>query len=146
MNEKSCLNLINFMAKTKHLNIVLVLVFLFIGLNFASGNNKHFYKPMYGDGSTEINSGTSNDYKLFQNYPNPFNPATKISYKINIEGYVVLQVYNLVGQVIKVLVSETQTPGRYEVEFDGSELTSGVYLYKLQINGFTSVKRMTLLK
>jgi len=59
---------------------------------------------------------------------------------------VVLQVYNLVGQVIKVLVSEVQAPGRYEVEFDGSEMTSGVYLYKLQINGFTSVKRMTLLK
>jgi hypothetical protein len=134
------------MTNIKHLNIVFVLVFLFIGINLASGNNKHFYKPVYGDGGSKITNGTSTDYKLFQNYPNPFNPTTKISYKINNEGQVTLQIYNLVGQVIKVLVSEYQSPGRYEVEFDGSELTSGVYLYKLQINGFTSVKRMTLLK
>lgn len=134
------------MAKTKYFNIAFVLVFLFIGINFASGNNKHFYNPVNrGDGS-EIKVGTSSDYKLYQNYPNPFNPTTKISYKINYEGKVTLQVYNLVGQVIKVLVSEVQSPGQYEVEFDGSEMTSGVYLYKLQINGFTSVKRMTLLK
>jgi hypothetical protein len=134
------------MMKAKYLNIVYVLVFLFIGFNYASGSNKHFYNPINGDGGSDITIGSANDYKLFQNYPNPFNPTTKISYKINVEGMVVLQVYNLVGQVIKVLVSETQSPGRYEVEFDGSELTSGVYLYKLQINGFTSVKRMTLLK
>ncbi len=131
--------------KTKYFNIVFVLVFLFIGYNFATGNNKHFYNPINGD-DTETSIGTANDYKLYQNYPNPFNPTTKISYRINYEGQVTLQVYNLVGQVIKVLVSEVQTPGRYEVEFDGSELTSGVYLYKLQINGFTSVKKMTLLK
>lgn len=133
------------MMKTKYINIVFVLVFLFIGYNFATGNNKHFYNPINGDG-TETSIGTANDYKLYQNYPNPFNPTTKISYRINYEGQVTLQVYNLVGQVIKVLVSEVQSPGSYEVEFDGSELTSGVYLYKLQINGFTSVKRMTLLK
>jgi len=134
------------MIKVKYFNIVFVLVFLFIGFNYASGNNKHFFNPINGDGGSDITIGTANDYKLYQNYPNPFNPTTKISYKINIEGMVVLQVYNLVGQVIKVLVSEVQAPGRYEVEFDGSEMTSGVYLYKLQINGYTSVKRMTLLK
>jgi hypothetical protein len=134
------------MMKTKYFNIAFVLVFLFIGMNFASGNNKHFYNPVDGGKISGNTQGTSNDYKLFQNYPNPFNPTTKLSYTINIEGTVTLQVYNLVGQVIKVLVSEVQSPGHYEVEFDGSELTSGVYLYKLQINGFTSVKRMTLLK
>jgi hypothetical protein len=134
------------MAKTKYFNIAFVLVFLFIGFNYASGNNKHFYNPISGGNGSEITKGSANDYKLYQNYPNPFNPTTKISYRINYEGQVTLQVYNLVGQVIKVLVSEFQSPGQYEVEFDGSELTSGVYLYKLQINGFTSVKRMTLLK
>ena len=134
------------MMKAKYFNIAFVLVFLFIGFNYASGNNKHFYIPINGSDGSEITIGSANDYKLYQNYPNPFNPTTKISYRINYEGQVTLQVYNLVGQVIKVLVSEVQTPGRYEVEFDGSEMTSGVYLYKLQINGFTSVKRMTLLK
>jgi hypothetical protein len=134
------------MMKIKFLNIVFVLVLLFAGLTTVSGNNKHFYN-MGNSGDGKITSaGNADDYKLYQNFPNPFNPVTKISYRINYEGYVTLQVYNLVGQVIRTLVSETQSPGKYEVEFDASEFTSGVYLYKLQVNGFTSVKRMTLLK
>lgn len=127
------------------INIVVVLVFLFIGINQSSGNNKHFYINEGGNGGEKA-SVNNDDYRLYQNYPNPFNPITRISYKINKEGFVSLHVFNLVGQVIKVLVSEEQTPGRYEVEFDALDLPSGVYLYKLQINGFSSVKRMTLLK
>jgi hypothetical protein len=88
----------------------------------------------------------SDDYKLFQNFPNPFNPATIISYKINQSGFVTLKVYNLVGQVVKVLVNENQESGTYSKQFDASELSAGIYLYKLQINSFTSVKRMTLIK
>lgn len=126
------------------LNTVLVVVFLFTGFIFASGNNKHLYSGNSGNNYVEI--GNPDDYKLYQNYPNPFNPVTTIGYTIKKEGHVHLQVYNLVGQVIKVLVSEYQTPGTYEVEFDASELTTGVYLYKLQINGFSSVKRMTVIK
>ena len=128
------------------INISIVLMFLFIGINTSSGNNKHFYisdKGGNGGGSTSVNN---DDYRLYQNYPNPFNPVTRISYQINKEGFVSLHVYNLVGQIIKVLISEDQQPGRYEVEFDATDLPTGVYLYKLQINGFTSVKRMTLLK
>jgi hypothetical protein len=126
------------------LNIILILVFLFAGLNIYAGNNKHFYNDP-SDGSKSSNTLTD-DYKLYQNYPNPFNPTTNISYKINKEGFVSLKVYNLVGQVIKVLVSEYQKQGTYEVEFDAGNLSTGVYLYKLQINDFTSVKRMTLLR
>jgi hypothetical protein len=125
--------------------MVVVLMFLFTGVKMSSGNNKHFYINEGGNGG-ENTSINNDDYRLFQNYPNPFNPVTRISYKINKEGFVSLHVYNLVGQVIKVLVSEDQMPGRYEVEFDATDLPTGVYLYKLQINGFSSVKRMTLLK
>lgn len=129
------------------LHFVFVLVFLFTGMVTVNGNNKHFYESENGAGLIDgDNKPISDDYKLNQNFPNPFNPSTKISYKINIEGKVTLQVFNLVGQVVEVLVNEFQKPGRYEVEFDAGNLPSGVYLYKLQINDFTSVKRMTLLR
>ena len=126
------------------LNINLV-VFLIAVSQLSFGNNKHFYGDIDGNGFS-ASSAPSDDYKLYQNFPNPFNPSTKISYKINKEGFVSLQVFNLVGQVVRTLVNETLQPGRYEVEFDAQELPSGVYLYKLSINGFTSVKRMTLLR
>ena len=127
-------------------NIAIVLVFLITVINsFADDNNKHFNKSSDGIGSG-ISSINSDDYKLYQNFPNPFNPVTKLSYKIDVKGHVTLRVYNLVGQVVRVMVNEVQEPGKYEVEFDASDLSTGVYLYKLQINDFTSVKRMTLLK
>jgi len=91
-------------------------------------------------------SANPDDYKLYQNFPNPFNPATIINYKINQSGFVTLKVYNLVGQIVKVLVSENQESGTYSKQFDASELSAGIYLYKLQVNSFTSVKRMTLIK
>jgi hypothetical protein len=125
-------------------NTILILAMIILtSINSFADNNKHFDKPLDGIGS---GVSFSDDYKLFQNFPNPFNPVTKLSYKINKEGVVTLKVYNLVGQVLKVLVSEYQKPGRYEVAFDGSEFSTGIYLYKLQVNDFTSVKRMTLLK
>lgn len=92
------------------------------------------------------NTGPSDDYKLFQNFPNPFNPATIISYKLDREGFVSLSVFNLVGQEVATLVREYQESGTYSKQFDASNLAAGVYLYKLQVNGFTSVKRMTLIK
>ena len=127
-------------------NIAIVLVFLITVINsFADDNNKHFNKSSDGIGSG-VSSINSDDYKLYQNFPNPFNPITKLSYKIDVKGHVTLRVYNLVGQVVRVMVNEVQDPGKYEVEFNASDLSTGVYLYKLQINDFTSVKRMTLLK
>ena len=129
------------------INIVFVLVFLisFINVYADNANNKHFNNPTDGIGSG-ISSIISDDYKLYQNFPNPFNPVTKISYKIDREGYVSLKVYNLVGQVIRVMVDESQEPGKYSVVFDASDFSTGVYLYKLEVNDFTSVKRMTLIK
>ena len=122
---------------------IFILMFLFVSVNIYAGNNKHHINDP-SDGSKS--STVSEDYKLYQNYPNPFNPVTKISYQINREGFVTVKVYNLVGQVIRVMVSEYQKPGNYEVEFDAGDLSTGVYLYKLQINDFTSVKRMTLIR
>ncbi|MDD5361504.1 MAG: T9SS type A sorting domain-containing protein [Ignavibacteria bacterium] len=128
----------------KGLTEILLLVFILSGTVLYAGNNKHFNIDPINKERTSLQQ--SEDYKLYQNFPNPFNPVTKISYKISREGTVTLKVYNLVGQVVGTLVNEKQNAGTYEVDFDASELTSGVYLYKLQINGFTSVKRMTVIK
>mgnify|MGYP000297032669 CR=1 FL=1 len=128
----------------KGLNIFLLLVIFLTGTKIYADNNEHFNSDPTSAG--KFNSMQSDDYKLFQNFPNPFNPTTKISYKIQKEGTVSLSVYNLVGQEVAMLVYEKQSPGNYEVEFNATDLTSGVYLYKLQINGFTSVKRMTVIK
>ena len=120
---------------------ILIIVFILSGTYTFAGNNKYFIND-----PSDKHSLQTDDYKLYQNYPNPFNPVTKISYNIKKEGNVSLKVYNLVGQVVGELVNEKQAPGNYEVEFDASTITSGVYLYKLQVNGYTSVKRMTVLK
>ena len=121
----------------KGLNIIVLLVFFLIGTKMYAGNNEHSNTDPIEKSKTTLQQ--SEDYKLFQNFPNPFNPSTKISYKIKKEGNVSLTVFNLVGQEISVLVNEKQSAGNYEVEFDASELTSGVYLYKLQINGLSLI-------
>ena len=128
----------------KGLNILLLLVIFLTGTKIYADNNEHYNSDPISAG--KYTSLQSDDYKLYQNFPNPFNPTTKISYKIKKEGTVSLSVFNLVGQEVAMLVYEKQSPGNYEVEFNAADLTSGVYLYKLQINGFTSVKRMTVIK
>ncbi|HRK00144.1 MAG TPA: T9SS type A sorting domain-containing protein [Ignavibacteria bacterium] len=124
--------------------ITILIFFICLSINInAEANNILNEAGKAGIGNT---SGISDDYKLYQNFPNPFNPATIINYKINQSGFVTLNVYNLVGQVVKTLVNDYQEPGTYSRQFDASELSAGVYLYKLQVNNFTSVKRMTLIK
>lgn len=86
------------------------------------------------------------DYSLDQNYPNPFNPATKISYSIKEEGLVTLKVYDVLGKEIATLVNENKPEGNYEVDFNASQLPSGMYIYKLQSGGFSDVKKMLLTK
>ncbi|MCZ6702138.1 MAG: T9SS type A sorting domain-containing protein, partial [Ignavibacteria bacterium] len=68
------------------------------------------------------------DYILYQNYPNPFNPTTKIKYGIPNSGLITLQVYNLLGEVVTTLVNQQQPVGNYEVSFDATKLSSGIYL------------------
>jgi hypothetical protein len=90
-------------------------------------------------------------FKLLQNYPNPFNPATTIRYEIPVNADVTLKIYNLLGQEIKTLVSGMQNRGRYTVQFDGTNLASGIYFYVLEGNGFEGqkyfdVKKMVLVK
>ena len=85
-------------------------------------------------------------YKLNQNYPNPFNPTTNISYDLPKAGFVRITIYNILGQEVRSLVSQMQTPGTHEVSFNASSLNSGMYLYSISVDNFTQVKKMMLLK
>jgi hypothetical protein len=85
-------------------------------------------------------------YSLEQNYPNPFNPNTTINYSIQEDGLVKLAVYNLLGEEITVLLNNEQKAGKYEIMFDASELSSGVYMYRMESNNFLSIKKMILIK
>ena len=86
------------------------------------------------------------EFRLNQNYPNPFNPSTTITYAIPDQTDVRLEVYNINGQRVAVLVDEVQQAGEHRVPFDASGLASGVYLYRLQAGSFTKTERMVLLK
>lgn len=90
--------------------------------------------------------GNPDRFTLNQNYPNPFNPSTILSYTLKTEARVKLTVYNLVGQSVAVVADESQSAGYHEYSFDATDLPAGVYLYKLQVGDFSSVKRMTLVK
>ncbi|MCW8960722.1 MAG: T9SS type A sorting domain-containing protein [Ignavibacteriaceae bacterium] len=86
------------------------------------------------------------EYKLTQNFPNPFNPSTIISYSVPKNSYVLLQVYDILGNHITTLVNEEKETGIYEVTFDASSLPSGMYLYELTAGSFRKIKKMILAK
>ena len=94
----------------------------------------------------EITKQLPKSFRLFQNYPNPFNPNTKIKYSIPGKSFVSLKVFGLLANEITTLVNEEKSAGNYEVQFNGLELPSGVYFYKLQTDDFIQTKKMILLK
>ncbi len=85
-------------------------------------------------------------YFLSQNYPNPFNPVTNIYYSIPVAQYTVLKVYDALGNEAATLVNQKQNAGSYEVVFDGQNLSSGTYFYKIETGSFIETKRMVLIK
>jgi hypothetical protein len=86
------------------------------------------------------------DFNLAQNYPNPFNPSTKISWQSPVGSHQTLKVYDIIGNEVAILVDEYKPAGSYVVEFDASNLSSGVYLYQLKSNSKMITKKMTLIK
>ncbi len=97
-------------------------------------------------GVVPITSQIPTQYRLEQNYPNPFNPVTKINFEIPKTGFVSLKVYNVLGREVANLVNTVKNAGNYSVDFDGTNLSSGVYFYKLESNGFVDTKKMMLIK
>jgi enterochelin esterase-like enzyme len=101
-----------------------------------------FNQPATSVGKTELVA----TYDLSQNYPNPFNPVTKISYTLPQPDFVIIKVYNLLGEVVATLVDEEKPVGEYEVTFNGSNLSSGIYIYKMQAGMFSDAKKLILMK
>jgi hypothetical protein len=102
----------------------------------------------------QISQIAPDNYLLYQNYPNPFNPITKIKfdiaqhtpYPLSRGENVTIKIYDITGREIATLVNEKLNPGTYEVTFDGSNLPSGVYFYKLQAGDFVQTRKLILLK
>jgi photosystem II stability/assembly factor-like uncharacterized protein len=94
----------------------------------------------------EYEKSYPNAFTLYQNYPNPFNPTTKISWQSPRTGYQTLKVYDVLGNEVVTLVDEFRSAGTYEIDFDASKLSSGVYFYQLKAGDFISTKKMILLK
>lgn len=97
------------------------------------------------DGLAELGA-TPEDFTLAQNYPNPFNPTTQISYQLPVSSEVRLEVYDMLGRNVATLVNEQVAAGRHTVNFDASNLSSGVYLYRLQAGSQIMTKKLTILK
>ena len=90
-------------------------------------------------------------FALNQNYPNPFNPSTKIDFSLAVDSKITLKVFNMLGEEVTTLINGNMTSGNHYINFDGINLNSGVYLYKLEAVGidgssFRNVKKMTLIK
>jgi len=98
------------------------------------------------DISAEKNNLSAGTYSLNNNYPNPFNPVTTIGFRIPETGNVKLVIYDLLGRVVHVLVNQNFTPGFYEVKWNASNFSSGVYFYRLEAGNFNQTKKMLLIK
>lgn len=97
---------------------------------------------------TNINNTVAipNEFKLFNNYPNPFNPSTKIKFNLPISAKVTLNIYDILGRKVITLINDVKPAGRYEVDFNGSALASGIYIYSIMAGSFNSSQKMMLLK
>ncbi|MCX6157978.1 MAG: YCF48-related protein [Ignavibacteriae bacterium] len=116
---------------------------------YIVGEHSTILKTINGGNSVDvkhITTGIPSSYSLSQNYPNPFNPITKIKFDVSKSNYVRIVVYDITGREIQTLVNEKLQPGTYETTFDGSQLTSGVYFYKMITDSYSETKKMILIK
>ena len=116
------------------------------GLNGITGQDEGYILDISVITSVDESQIIPGSVVLNQNFPNPFNLSTIISYQLPISGQVSLKVYDLFGREIKTLVNEEKPSGFYEVNFDASKNTPGIYIYKLQAGSFGVTKKMILMK
>ena len=118
----------------------------FVGTSYYRLKQIDFDGTIEYSNTIEVNYGSVSDFALEQNYPNPFNPSTKIKYSIKEKGNVELKIFDMLGSEIATLVNEEQTAGHYEVIFNASHLSSGVYLYTIKSGSFVQTRKMLLMK
>ncbi|MFZ1281819.1 MAG: T9SS type A sorting domain-containing protein [Ignavibacteriaceae bacterium] len=111
--------------------------------------NFTYYQNLFAevtDVENEIDLSVPDDFVLNQNYPNPFNPSTIISWQSPVSGWQTLKVYDVLGKEVATLVNEFKPIGKYEIEFNASTLSSGVYFYQLKIENFTAIRKFLFVK
>lgn len=107
----------------------------------------HFTEPISVSSPTSVKEIAPKEFSLKQNYPNPFNPSTTIKFSVEQTGRATLEVFNLLGQKVATLFDDVVEAGYYQtVNFSGSELSSGMYLYRLQSEKKSELKRFVLVK
>jgi hypothetical protein len=116
-------------------------------LAYTGAGNKVFWNRLLQLTNVNHNGNSIADkFELKQNYPNPFNPTTNITFNVPKNSFVSLKVFDITGREVEKLVSENMAMGNYTVQFDGKNLSSGVYFYKLEAENFSEVKKMSLIK
>jgi hypothetical protein len=124
----------------------------FVDTKLESGSYTYRLKQIDFDGTFTYSDEVNVDvevplvFALEQNYPNPFNPSTTIKYSIPEDGFVKLAVYNMLGEEVATIVNASQKAGRYEVNFDATGLSSGVYVYRIEAANYTASKKLMLMK
>ena len=124
----------------------------FVDENLENGKYSYRLKQIDYDGSynysevVEVTVTQPYKFSLEQNYPNPFNPGTIIKYSIPFSSFVLIKVYNILGNEVTNLVNEEKSAGDYEIEFNASDLPSGIYFYTIRTGKFIQTKKMILLK
>jgi hypothetical protein len=126
--------------------------YTFTDKQVVAGSHAYRLKQIDFDGSysysntIEVDVTTPLTFNLSQNYPNPFNPTTKINYSIPSDSKVTISIYSITGEVVAELVNDFVAAGSYSVDFDGSNLASGMYIYKMTAGNFTQTNKMMLMK
>lgn len=124
-------------------------------IEFSDATGQYYYLPDYipggiiVSGSTDVEdiaSGLPSEFSLSQNYPNPFNPSTAIEFALPKAGHVELTVFNVLGQIVTTLLDRQMAAGSHKIEFDASNMPSGIYFYRLNHSEGSTTKKMILVK
>ena len=126
----------------------------YIFTDTPKSGSKYYYqlKQIDSDGQTEYSNIISveikilDQYTLCQNYPNPFNPATNITYNLLSDGIVSLKIYDVLGSEVTTLINDFQKVGVYTIPFNGKDLSSGIYICRINSGNYSSLIKMTLMK
>ena len=114
---------------------------------WAVGNGKILFTENGGLSNVELlSSEIPENFTLYQNYPNPFNPKTQIKFEVKNSSTVKLEIFDLLGREVSILLNKKLQPGTYQIDFEMSGLNSGVYFYKLSTENFSKTMKMFLIK
>jgi hypothetical protein len=108
--------------------------------------NEHYASFLFSTVGIDEDAPVPDVYFLSENYPNPFNPTTNVNYGLPEDAHVTIQLYDILGRQVGVLVDEDQQAGYHQVQFDGDQLASGMYFFRMQAGKFAETKKMMLLK